>query len=84
MSAAQLRAYWRTKRGALPYRHDVLAKHAPSLLVWIEERLECGAEQPELSLGCWLTSLSFITPADVLQAAKTEIRTSKLRARRTA
>ena len=44
LSAGQLRAYWRTQRGALSYRHDVLAKHLPSLLVWLERRPECRAE----------------------------------------
>ena len=37
LSAAQLRGYWRTQRGALPYRRRILSKHLCSLLKWLQQ-----------------------------------------------
>ena len=38
LSADQLRAYWRTQPGALPYRRRILSTHLPSLLTWLQHR----------------------------------------------
>lgn len=38
LSAAELRAYWRTQPGALPYRRRILSTHLRPLLTWLRER----------------------------------------------
>jgi len=38
LSAAALRAYWRTQPGALPYRRRILSTHLRPLLTWLRER----------------------------------------------
>lgn len=38
LSPEQLRAYWRTQRGVLPYRRRRLSSHLGSLLRWLQQR----------------------------------------------
>ena len=38
LSVAELRAYWRTQPGALPYRRRILAAHLWTLLTWLRGR----------------------------------------------
>lgn len=38
LSPERLRAYWRTQRGVLPYRHRLLSTHLVSLLRWMQQR----------------------------------------------
>ncbi|OGR99863.1 MAG: hypothetical protein A2V88_13860 [Elusimicrobia bacterium RBG_16_66_12] len=51
LSAAELRAYWRTQPGALPYRRRVLSTHLRSLLTLLQRRPDA---EPSGELGALL------------------------------
>lgn len=42
LPAANLRAYWATQRGALPYRHKILCRHLKRLLAFLQQQPEAA------------------------------------------